>query len=273
MNDCEKCRDMMIESLYGEIDPGDREFFDAHLVTCHACAAEFKDMSAVLKVMDQRVRRDPGPEFWDGYWDRLAERRAAGNIRAIRPERIRGFSLFGKMPAWAFQAAAAIILVLAGIALGRTLFVKPAVRADRTTLPVSGTAPAVIPASAPVLQARDYFDRSKRIILAMVNYDPETQDAYGLDLPLQKQLSRELVNEAGGLMSSLKSPSEKRLRDLVADLETILVQIANLESEQDVSAVEFVKQGVDRKGILLKINLTEMERPGRAAPKPARPAL
>ncbi|MHB8094934.1 MAG: anti-sigma factor family protein [Candidatus Aminicenantales bacterium] len=273
MNNCVKCRDMMVEALYGELDSGDRAFFDAHLATCPACAAEFKDMSAVLKVMDKRVRRDPGPEFWDGYWDRLSERRAAGNSRAIRPERIRRFSLFGKMPAWAFQAAAAIVLVLAGIALGRTLFVKPSVRADRGAPPASGTAPAVIPASAPVLQARDYFDRSKRIILAMVNYDPETQDAYGLDLPLQKQLSRELVNEAGDLKNALKSPSDRRLRDLVADLETILVQIANLESEQDVSAVEFVKQGVDRKGILLKINLTEMERPGRKASKPASPSL
>jgi len=273
MNDCDKCRDLMVEALYGELVPGDRASFEAHLAICPDCAAEFKDMSAVLKVMDQRVRRDPGPEFWDGYWDRLAARPGAGNIRAVRPERIRRFPLFGRAPAWAFQAAAAVVLVAAGIAIGRMVFVKPLDRAAGRTPSASATAPAIIPASAPVLQARDYFDRSKRIILAMVNYDPETQDAYGLDLPLQKQLSRELVNEAGDLKNALKSPADRRLRDLVADLETILIQIANLESEQDVSAVEFVKEGVDRKGILLKINLTEMERPGRKASAPASPSL
>jgi len=77
-------------------------------------------------------------------------------------------------------------------------------------------------------------------------------------MPLQKRLSRELVNEAGNLKSDLKAPAEKRLRELVADLETILIQIANLESANDLDAVELVKRGVEEKGIFLKINLTEM---------------
>jgi len=273
MNDCDKCRDRMVEALFGELAPGDRTAFDAHLAKCPACAAEFKDMSALLEVMDQRVRRDPGPEFWDGYWDRLAARPEAADIRAIRPERIRRFHPFGWAPAWAFQAAAAVVLVAAGIAIGRMVFVKPPERAAGEMPSASATAAAVVPASASVLRARDYFDRSKRILLAMVNYDPETQDAYGLDLPLQKKLSRELVNEAGDLKGSLKSPSERRLRDLIADLETILLQIANLESEQDLTAVELVKQGVDRKGVLLKINLTEMGRSGRKPSEPAPPVL
>jgi len=122
-------------------------------------------------------------------------------------------------------------------------------------------------ASAPVLRARNFIDRSKLIILALVNYDPNSQDAYGLDLPLQKRVSRELVDEASGLKSDLKDPAQKRLRDLVSDLETILIQIANLDSANDLSAVEFVKQGAETKGIVLKINLAEMERNGKGGPK------
>jgi len=48
------------------------------------------------------------------------------------------------------------------------------------------------------------------------------------------------------------------LRLLVSDLEVILLQIANLESEHNLSTIEMVQSGVDRRGILLKINLEEM---------------
>jgi hypothetical protein len=54
----------------------------------------------------------------------------------------------------------------------------------------------------------------------------------------------------------LKGPGQRRLRELVADLETVLLQIANLESGNDLEAVEFVKQGVENRGLLLKINLS-----------------
>jgi hypothetical protein len=107
------------------------------------------------------------------------------------------------------------------------------------------------------------------VLLALVNYNPATEDPYALNLPYQKQVSQELVMQAGGLKSDLKKPGQRRLRGLVADLETILLQIANLESENDLEAVEFVKQGVENRGVLFKINLSEMggdlSRGGRGA--------
>jgi hypothetical protein len=96
------------------------------------------------------------------------------------------------------------------------------------------------------------------VLLALVNYDPASEDSYALNLPRQKQVSQELVTEAGRIKFDLKDPRQRRLRELVTDLETILLQIANLEAENDLEAVEFVKQGVENRSILLKINLSEM---------------
>ena len=67
------------------------------------------------------------------------------------------------------------------------------------------------------------------------------------------------VKEAAFLKTELTSPDQQRLHNLIADLEVILLQIANLESQIDVDGIEMVKSGVDRRGILLKINLEEME--------------
>jgi hypothetical protein len=256
MNECAKCRGLMAEALYDDLSPKDRAAFEAHLTRCGACADEYAAMTETRKMLYARERSDPGPEFWEGYWDRLEKRLDAEP--APRPARGWAHRPFTFFPAWAFRAAAAAALLVVGIFIGRTLLRPPAPRVVRATPPAVAPVPGVEQASAPVLRARDYFERSKLILLGIVNYDPGASDVYGLDLPQQKQLSRALVNEAGSLQNDLKAPAQKRLRELVADLETILVQIANLESANDLDAVELVKNGVAEKGIFLKINLTEM---------------
>ena len=164
---------------------------------------------------------------------------------------------WSRAPRWAFQAAAALVLIVIGVFIGREVF-SP----QRTPVEVSRQsvkAPAGQPVETdPVLRARNYVNRSKLVLLALVNYDPKTEDLYALNLPLQKQVSQQLVNQASELKSDLKGPGRRRLRELVADLETILLQIANLGSENGLEAVEFVKQGVKSRGVLLKINLSEM---------------
>ena len=109
-------------------------------------------------------------------------------------------------------------------------------------------------------RTQNYFDRSKLILLAIVNFDPETEDPYVLNLPVQQRVSRELVQEASYLKAKLADSGERRLQNLVVDLEVILLQIANLESENDLESIEFVKKGADSRGILLKIRLMDIRR-------------
>jgi hypothetical protein len=248
----------MIEALYDELRLEERAAFDRHLESCPRCALEFKEMASALKVMSTRERRDPGAEFWEGYWDRLSKRAEEEEAFASEPPRRKGFASFvGLIPSWAYQAAAAVLLLTVGILIGRSILSPPPVKLKTAATEASGGV-SVEPVSDPVVRAKNYVQRSKLVLLALVNYDPQTEDPYGLDLPTQKKISAELVEQAGLLKTELRDPGQRRLRELVADLETILIQIANLESEQDLEAVDLVKQGVANRGVLLKINLTEM---------------
>jgi hypothetical protein len=260
MNKCARCRGLAAGALYDDLSPEERASFEAHIAACASCAAEYRAMTETKTAFDRRERPDPGPEFWDGYWDRLEKRLDAepSPAPAARDARGRGVRLCPLFPAWAFRAAGAVALLVAGILIGRILLRPPAPRLARSSPAAAAPAPGVEQASAPAARARNYFDRSKLILLGLVNYDPAVSDTYGLDLPRQKRLSRELVNEAASLKSDLKAPAQRRLRELVSDLETILVQIANLESANDLDGVELAKRGVEEKGIFLKINLTEM---------------
>jgi hypothetical protein len=259
MKGCKKCRGLLVEALYGELVPKEKTLFEKHIGSCSSCAAEFKKMAETLRTMDERVRPDPGRDFWDRYWYRLAgrmgeEKSAEQTSRSWGKKLGRVWNL---SPRWAFQAAAAVALLVGGVLIGRIMFFpgRTPVDSARRGEPVSPVQPAE---NDPVLRARNYVDRSKLVLLALVNYDPATEDSYALNMPYQKQVSQQLVKQAGGLKSDLKDPSQRRLRELVADLETILLQIANLESKNDLEAVEFVKQGVENRGLLLKINLSEM---------------
>jgi len=262
MKGCKKCRALLVGALYGELPRKEKDLFERHIAACPACAAEFKALTGTLKTMDERLRPEPGQDFWEGYWDRLSRRmegeKAPGAAApAARPLKAFSGSFWSFRPRWAFQTAAALVLILAGIFIGRTVFSprQAPLEASRT----AGQTPAVPPGeSDPVLRARNYVDRSKLVLLALVNYDPASEDPYGLDLPYQKQVSKDLIRQAGAIQSDLKDPSQRRLRQLVADLETILLQIANLESENDLEAVDIVKQGVESRGLLFKINLSEM---------------
>ena len=51
---------------------------------------------------------------------------------------------------------------------------------------------------------------------------------------------------------------ERTHEELIASLEMILLQIANLESENDIEAIEIVKEGVNKQGVLMEINLTDL---------------
>lgn len=261
MNECRKCRDLMIDAIYGGMSAEDRSAFDCHLASCPGCAGEFGDMKAALDIFDRKVRPDPGQEFWDGYWDRL-EKRLDGEASAVPAGRsLRDLlaASFRSIPRLAAGTTAAVVLVAFGVFLDRTVL-KPRVSDVQTAqsrlFPETG--PEIPVASAD--RAREYLERSKLIILGFVNYEQGAEETYGLDFPRQKRMSRELVQEAAFLKNELSSPANKRLHELVSDLETILVQIANLKSENDIPAVDVaIKQGVKSKGLLLKINLTEME--------------
>ena len=262
MSDRHPTKDRLIEALYGEIDAAEKERLDLHLRSCPDCASDYASLAATLKIMDKRERLDPGQGFWDGYWDRLSRRMLWESTgEDLAPSlAARLFRPLARLPRWSLQAAGAAALLAVGILVGSRI-----VRAPEATR----TATAVIrPAPGAVVQAESFIDRSKVLLLGLVNYDPSGGDAYALDLDLKKSMSRGLAAEAPAIRNALNEKGQTRLRGLVADLEVILMQIANLEAGQDLEGVDLIKQGVDRNGIFLKIDLDRMGRDarGQAAP-------
>jgi len=276
MSDCKKCQSLFLEAFYEEMNAEQQHFFKDHLSVCEKCTSSFEEMKSTLLFMDKRVRPEPGKAFWDLYEERLAQRIEKEEI--LQPEREslrKKFSrTFIPVPKWAYQAAAALVLIAAGIFIGRMVFLPSAQELQQASQQPGLTTPQQ-PGTELVNRTQNYIERSKLILLALVNFDPTTEDPYALDLPFQQQVSKELVQEASYLKRELAESDQERLENLIIDLERILLQIANLESENDFEAIELVKEGVNNRGILMEINFADLRRSirrGKSSMSPDQPS-
>lgn len=259
---CKDCQEMMVEALYEELGEERLRAFEEHVGSCSDCSGAYAEMRSTLRTMDRRERPDPGQAYWDGYWNRLKTRMEPAEPRGWRRWLTR--PVWGG-PRWAYRGAAAVVLIAMGIVVGR--MIAPTPMNERPT----GPAPESIIRTASVEErAMQYLESSQVLLLAIVNSDPETDRAYAADWSAQRRLSRRLMAEVPSLESELTDPKQRRLRALVAELELILMQIANLEAEDDPSAVEFIRSSVNDKDVLLKIDLEQL-RSGKepAANRPA----
>ena len=262
MSDCKKSQTFFAEAFYDELNDDQRHFLESHLKDCAKCNLEFAEMESTLKIMDKRIRPEPGQDFWDGFGKRVAnrieeEKPLNGKVESRWRTFIPGLSF---APRWAFQATAAALLVIVGIFIGRTVFSPSVIEIQQAQRP-SGIVSQQQPGLELISRTQNYIERSKLILLAIINFDPQTEDPYALNIPYQKQVSKELVQEASFLKRGLADADQRRLQSLITDLEVILLQIANLESELDFEAIELVKDGVESRGILLKIHLTDIRQP------------
>jgi hypothetical protein len=291
----EHAQQYMVEALYGELDATHAHEFEAHVSRCAQCAALYQEMRATAAAMNERRRPDPGEAYWNQYYARLEarmERESTVVDNARITARRRSYV------SWGYRVAAAVAVLAAGVWLGRSTMnnnstTQPAtgvaqnhaqpdrgVNPDTTRIvpeenvatheahhePIEGPAQSnqkpqpkgnVQLASADV-RARDYIDRSQVLLLELINSSPDTTLGGEDDYRAQQVRARALVREASVLRDDLPGGDNRRMRELVTELQLVLREIANLESKNDQKAVEIIRNRVDREGVLLKIDVEQM---------------
>lgn len=258
---CRDWRELFPEAYYGELAAGRHQEFDQHLAGCRECRAAYDAFRQTLAIMDKRSRPEPSAEFLSNFWERLEPRIVEEAAHETEPERERKKPRFRPafLPAWA-MGAAAVILLAVGIYLGRFFFVPG-------SQPTTAMANRTEVADTTARKVDDYLDRSRVLLLGFVNA-PAGQTSSSV-LPEQQQVARRLLQEGTVLKASLKNPDQAQLKRLIGDLEVVLVQLANYSIDNGVAVIELVRQGVDKKSILLKINLEELQRALSGAPHAA----
>ena len=262
----------MVDALYDDLDDDQKTRLHTHLQSCPDCAQLYQQVTETIHVMNARETLERDEVFWTSYSERLAAR--LESLESEGKPCLRQMSFFQRL-AWhappGLRVGAIAALVLVGVFLGKWIWTedRPPGPVPQAIVPTSRQADASL--VSPEDRAQSYLQKSKVLLLALANFDPQTDDAATLNLQNQTRISEVLVREAVYLKSTLSDPTETRLRELVSDLEIILLQIANLEDEYDLEAVEMIQKGVNKQGVLFRIDLSKIPKKNMDAPSSAKP--
>jgi hypothetical protein len=264
---------IVIQNLYeyveGRILESDRKAIEQHLDGCAQCTKELTELQHTMKLVPRNFV-DPSKSRPEMFWQHFAER-VQRRVFSPNDEKTLSWQDFilgwvGHRRSFVVGFGSAIALIMLTVSVWQLLNFRSeqkdfAGEESRVSTPQIRTAS---------LEARtqDYLERSKILLVGLVNADPETPELSNLTFGKQREVSKKLVRESRELTAALNEPSQQRLRRLISDLELILIQIADIEAQDDSPAIELVKSGLERRNILLKINMEELQRPGQEKHKP-----
>lgn len=238
---CRKWRGHLVESVYGELEGPRREDFEAHLASCRRCAAALADLEATAARVDEALPPRPRPGELD-VWSRILPELDA----ADRPPERRGLVL-------GYPAAAALAAVILALGVGLGTLLVPPPRPD---------APAVAQAPGDDAGAEfaHYLERATPLLLAVANRESGGTETASFDPAAERRLAERLAAEAARLAPTLSDRGRRRQAALVADLEVVFLQIANLPEPEYRHGIALVQATIESRALLFQLSVEEMRR-------------
>jgi hypothetical protein len=254
----------MLLDYYNESASADRAARRAHLETCEACRALDREMRAVLALVDTEPSVEAPPGFGREMWARvephISERVAQSRSSwAIVSAFATATARLGPVRHWALAGGMAALL-LASFMLGRVSERAPH-REDAAPRLSEGLAPAV--AGAPdssterLLRAEmeEHLERSQRVLVDVVNAD----DAPDVSLASDRTRAADLVAAGRLYRRAADRVGDVEMRDLLEDVERVLVDVANGSSEPASKELKDVRTRIDEQDLLFRLRVAGSE--------------
>jgi anti-sigma factor RsiW len=229
--------DLLLD-YYGEITPEQRAVMRSHLESCAECRALDRELRAVLALVDSEPMPEAPPGFEREMWARLepvVSRSSRTSVVSgvsrtnevrLKADAARSF----EFPRWALAASVAALAV-GSFALGR-IWDTP------TTSPQQVANSDARELSERMLRSEveEHLERSQRVLVELAN----TDDSAPVLLASDRERAADLVAAGRLYRRSVEEMGDADTRDLIEDVERVLVEIANgpdVESSNDLSQV------------------------------------
>jgi hypothetical protein len=246
----------MLLDYYNESPSADRAVRCAHLEKCEACRALDREMRAVLALVDTAPTIEAPPGFGREMWARVEPSISARATR--RP----WWSAFANATAslapvrhWALGVGMAALL-LASFTLGRVWEGAP--RRDEPA--PQGSTPAVGATDAMTerllrAEMEDHLERSRRVLVDVVNGD----DAAAVSLASDRTRAADLVADGRLYRGAADRIGDVEMRNLLEDVERVLVDVANGSSGPASKELEDVRTRIDEQDLLFRLRVAGSE--------------
>ncbi len=282
---CDVCLELLEEYLDVELASGDREEISAHLITCATCADSFSALTAEQEIFSRYDRELDVPPF---LWTRIAQHTVAAKDPVKLGWRARLRSLFATPSIVGMAALLLIAIAIAAVYFKKSepkqarvnepatpvkqdqntntqiqqeqkkpeLFASsPRVRrkvrpATRATIDQSD----VLSSDLGYLDSDDrdtakHIEQTQNLLRSIRNVQVSDGDEE-IDVTYDKALSRRLLNENVVLRRDAEMKAKFPTKSLLADVEPLLIDIANLPDHARPEDVRVIKERVQKTEIV-----------------------
>ena len=241
-----KCIDVqskLTDLLFKDLDDKMESKVLEHLRTCDICSKEKSALENILNIAKKTDSYiEPQNDFWESFDNRF-EQRLEMESRRVVIERIPEKSAGTVYKLLAFAASLLIIIIASSIFTDSSSNNDIAKNDDAAMNPIEVLG----------VRTEKYFDDARKLLFNIL-YTETGEDSL-IDITLEKEYATKLLKESRYLQTSLPDAKQPELVYLVNQLESILLQIAHLEAEENAPEVEIVQDGIRKNAILMKINL------------------
>ena len=260
---CRAARRALPLRHYGALAEREERALARHLAACPACAGEWEALRKML------VAAGPATVFpresevdWDRFARATVERARAAAVAPRWPVPFR-------LPAlWAGLAAAAVV-----VAALWTLSFPTRPGGDRIALapPGGGLTAESARESARMIEDRlarrsaaRYLSDSRSLLLSLVQSPARCRRSGGdVDVSLEVERSRQLLRRQNLYEGDLEGLRDQRLAFLLRQLESVLMQVASLQDCASEGQIRDLREQIEQRQILLRIDLVAREIGGR----------
>ena len=250
----------LLLDYYGEGSAGQRAEMRAHLDVCDACRALDRELRGVLALVDTEPMPEAPAGFEREMWARIEPRIATRNVGSGFIRTIMGTFWTFERPRWGL-AAAAVALAAGSFALGRVW--APAPAPGPSTESVADTTP--IGERLLRSEVEEHLERSQRVLVELVNAD----DSAPVVLASDRAQAADLVAAGRLYRRSAERMGDAETRDLLEDIERVLVEIANGPDERTSNDLTAVRTRISNQDLIFRLRV--MTSAMRAREQRARP--
>ncbi len=277
---CRAARDRMTLLYYGALAPADKAGLLRHVDSCRSCALEW---DTIRRCLDAAAPETVFPREAEVDWReftrvavvraRAAEAAGPGTAPASGRGRLSlawaaAFPVPARFAVLATAALVAALLWNAWLRPGGTRGGGP----GSSDSGIGGQPLASLLESAHAMQDRlarrgavRYLSDSRVLLVNLVGPAAPCRKASGqYDITLEKEKSRQLLRRKNLYEGGLGALQDQRLATLVRQLESVLMQVAALDDCASARQIHDLREQIETRQILLRIDLVTREMEGRA---------
>jgi anti-sigma factor RsiW len=239
---------------YRDGEPKERIAIAAHLQECAECREELARIEAVFGALDAMPVPDPGEDYEERAWQRIAPR--------LGEKKLRWWKAFLVPQRLAALGGVVALLILAFVA-GR--WTKPQIPV------VDQPDAAKVRERVLVVAVGEHLGRTEMVLMELENAPPQ-KDQKAINISETQRRAEDLVQENRLYRQTALKEGDQAMASTLDELERVLLDIANSPEQLTPAAFETIRKRIQQQGLLFKVRVVKQGLDERKANPDAKPA-